>query len=163
MGYLGEEIMGIGPSYASLIGESRTQPLWDNCLETHYPDASDIEILRKTSEQYMKTILSYEDKDLSRFQTIIDHRIVAWSIATPRPQTSDPGYIAKYGGMWNDDRKQPDHVEQRICVCTGRQIAIVPSAAKPGDVIIRFWNCSAAILMRPCVGNANTQDTNMAP
>ncbi|KAI0383032.1 heterokaryon incompatibility protein-domain-containing protein [Hypomontagnella monticulosa] len=158
IGYLGGEILELGPSCASLIEDPSSQPLWDSCLEAHYPDACDIETLRGINERYMATLLDYEDKDLSRFRAIIDHRIVAWSISTRRPQSSDPAYIAKYEDIWNNEQIQLTSLEQRICVCTGRQIAVVPSAARTGDIIIRFWSCNTAILMRPYVDNTSFQD-----
>ncbi|KAI0518121.1 hypothetical protein F5B22DRAFT_601770 [Xylaria bambusicola] len=28
-------------------------------------------------------------------------------------------------------------------------MGLIPSAAEPGDIIVRFWNCDAAVVMRP--------------
>ena len=40
-------------------------------------------------------------------------------------------------------------VGPRICLGTACFIGLVPPAARPGDIIVQFWNCSAAIVMRP--------------
>jgi hypothetical protein len=44
----------------------------------------------------------------------------------------------------------------RIFLGTGYVMGLVPSAATPGDVLVRFWNCNTAIVMRPI----NTKPTS---
>ena len=63
--------------------------------------------------------------------------------------------------MWEDiaERKYYNAAGPRICIGTKRLIALVPAATEVDDVVVRFWNCSAAFMMRPvsnvgCCDNA---------
>jgi hypothetical protein len=51
--------------------------------------------------------------------------------------------------------------EPRICLGTGYVMGLVPPAAQLRDIVVRFWNCDAAIVMRPVT--TPTTDTTAAP
>ncbi|OTA81910.1 hypothetical protein M434DRAFT_401183 [Hypoxylon sp. CO27-5] len=148
-GYLGGEILAVGPSNPQSCSSYQE---WLYCLESSVPrPKDDIEILRKTNEQYMSKISNYSDRRLSRIQGIMNPRIIGWNSKESRTRSSDPEYVAKYNKIWEyagDQLAQP-----KLCVCTGNQVALVPSATRPRDVIVRFWGCSTAIVMRPYKGS----------
>ncbi|KAI1378306.1 heterokaryon incompatibility protein-domain-containing protein [Hypoxylon crocopeplum] len=162
IGYLSGEILEIGPEYTSLMSSFHSHQEWQHCLETHYNTPFDLGILRRTDDGYMAKLLTYGDKDVSRIQEIKSRRVVAWNPTGQKPQNSDPRFNAEYEKIWEDthERKQNHSNGQNICICTGYQIAIVPSSAKPGDVIVRFWDCNAAIVMRPVTNVAEDQTTS---
>lgn len=143
------EILRLGPEYSSLVGSFRAQQEWVNCWGSYYHKPFDLETLRRMDEQYAAKIMSYEDKVLARIQEIRSPNTVAWRIAdgSRRPETSHPNYVAEFNNMW--DSKQNRTEEPRICLGTGYLIAVVPPGAMVGDIVVRFWNCDAAILMRP--------------
>ncbi|KAI0145938.1 heterokaryon incompatibility protein-domain-containing protein [Hypoxylon sp. NC0597] len=145
IGYLCGEILAVGPSNPR---SCRSHQEWLYYFESRaHHSENDIEILRETNEQYMSEILNLSDRQLSRIQGFINPRVIAWSPERTGTPSSDPEYVAKYEKIWKgagDQQAQP-----RFCFCTGNHIALVPSATRPGDVIVRFWNCSTAIVMRP--------------
>ena len=144
------EIVQLGPFYSSLVASFRAQQEWLSCWETHYHASGDLELLREKDERYISKILAFSDEDLSRIQEIRSPETVAWHVAEGgRPDTSDPSHAVEYGKIWDTNQRQGTPNSPRICLGTDYLIATVPPSAKPGDVIVRFWNCSAAIVMRP--------------
>ncbi|KAI1777836.1 heterokaryon incompatibility protein-domain-containing protein [Hypoxylon cercidicola] len=157
LGYISGEVLEIGPMYTDLISSSRSEEEWLSCFEHYYSNPDDLEVLRRTDERYMTKILGYGDKELSRIRGIKNPRVIAWGFTEQRPQCSNSIYAAEYEKIWEDgERKQNHATEQMMCLCTGHQIGIVPSTAKRGDVLIRFFDCSAAIIMRPRTENQQT-------
>jgi len=149
---LSGEIVQLGPNYASLVASFRAHQDWLNCWNDYYYKPIDLETLRRIDEEYTAKIMSYGERDLARIQEIRNPSIVAWRIAGGRrPKISDPWYAAEYEKMWDtvDDSEQRLLRGPRICLGTGYLIGIVPPAAQVGDVIVQFWNCDAAIVMRP--------------
>jgi hypothetical protein len=157
IGYVSGEILRLGPEYSSLVGSFRAQQEWVNCWGSYYHKPFDLETLRRMDEQYAAKIMSYEDKDLARIQEIRSPNTVAWRIAAGgRPETSNTSYVAEFDKMWeNMHGSEQNRTEApRICLGTGYLIAVVPSVAKVGDIVVRFWNCDAAVLMRPIIPQA---------
>lgn len=149
MGYVAGEIVQIGPDYWSLIGSSRAQQGWTSCWVDHYQKTEDLEILRRINEEYTAKIRYYEEKDVDRIRCIYNPHITAWCVGHDKHQlkSSDSSYPVEYKMMCAD--MDADKQTPRICLGTGYVTGLVPPTAKPGDVIIRFWNCDAAIVMRP--------------
>jgi hypothetical protein len=148
-GYLSGKIVQLGPRYTSFVGSFRAQQDWLNCWEDYYHKPVDFETLRRINERYTAEIVSYEEMDLARVREIRNPNTVAWRVAGgAKPQRSDPRYAIEYGKMW-DDNEQGQPSEPRVFLGTDYLIGLVPSAAKIGDFLIRFWNCSAAIVVRP--------------
>ncbi|KAI1417814.1 heterokaryon incompatibility protein-domain-containing protein [Hypoxylon sp. FL1857] len=143
IGYLGGEILGFGPDNPQSY---RSQEEWQYYLESGgYYTEDRTKTLRETNAQYMSKICG---RRLSRIQSIINPRVTAWHWEDPRTQSLDPDYDydAEYKKIWegaDDQLAQP-----KFCVCTGNQVALVPSTAQPGDVIIRFCESCTAIVMR---------------
>jgi len=148
-GYLSGKIVQLGPRYTSFVGSFRAQQDWLNCWEDYYHKPVDFETLRRINERYTAEIVNYEEKDLARIREIRNPNTVAWRIAGGvQPQRSDPRYAIEYGKMW-DDNEQGQPSEPSIFLGTDYLIGLVPSAAEIGDFLIRFWNCNAAIVVRP--------------
>lgn len=99
----------------------------------------------------MAKIMDYENNDLARIREIRSPSTLAWSVAGGRrPEDSDPNYLFQFDKMWdNMDNDESRSNGTRICLGTDHLMAVVPAAVKVGDVVVRFWNCDAAILMRP--------------
>lgn len=100
----------------------------------------------------MAKIMDYEDKDLAKIREIRSPSTVAWGVAGGRrPEDSDPSHPFQFDKMWDnmDNNDQSQSNGSRICLGTDYLMTVVPAAVKVGDVVVRFWNCDAAILMRP--------------
>jgi hypothetical protein len=104
---------------------------------------------RTGPEEYAAKILDYEQRGLDRIRDIRNPHVTAWLVTRNdhQPRISDLSYAAEYETIWADI--QVDKREPRICLGTGYVMGLVPPAAKLGDVVVRFWNCDAAIVMRP--------------
>jgi hypothetical protein len=160
-GYLSGKIVQLGPRYTSFVGSFRAQQDWLYCWEDFYHKPVDLETLRRINESYMAEIVRYKEKDLARVREIRNPNTVAWRIAAGvNPPRSDHRYATEYDKMWNDNEQgQPS--EPRLFLGTDSLIGLIPSAAKIGDFIIQFWNCNAAIVVRPInlgIGAVSTVD-----
>jgi hypothetical protein len=153
IGYLSGEIVHLGPTYSSLIGSFRAQQDWLSCWGKYYQKPGDLETLRKIHEQHMAKIMDYEDKDLARIRELRRLSNVAWRVAGGgKPENFDPSQAVQFDKMWDNMHNNEESSQSkgpRICLGTDYLMAVVPAAVKVGDVVVRFWNCDAAILMRP--------------
>lgn len=121
---------------------------WD----VHYNETSHLGILRRKYETFTARIMSYEERDMARIRNIQSPSTVAWRIAgTSAPKSLAPGCATDFE-IVPDVQGNCEPVQSigpRICLGTACLIGLVPPAARPGDIIVQFWNCSAAIIMRP--------------
>lgn len=146
------KIAQIGPDYASLVRSPGAVHDWVECWDQVYDLDHDLEVLRAMNEEYMFRIFRYTDKDLARICPIPNHSAVGWylSLAPPVHNLSDPGYLSCYRKIWNRGASnEAGNSRPRICLGTNHVIALIPPEASVGDLIVRFWNCNAAIVMRP--------------
>ncbi|XXH04757.1 hypothetical protein Hte_011179 [Hypoxylon texense] len=153
MGYISGEVLEMGPGYTALMSSPRSEREWLSRCEAYYDNPDDLETLRRTYEIYMTKILRYEDKDLERIRGIKSPRIMGWDFTEEEmSQCPSPAFTTeRFGSIWPTERKEWEQGHssgQTMCLCTGHQFGIVPSITKPGDVLIRFLDCSATIVMR---------------
>ena len=150
VGYIAGEIVRLGPGYNSLVSSSRAQQDWNSCWMDHYDSSEDLEALRRIDDEFAAGIFQYEEKDVDRVCNLRHPLVAAWSVTmgSNRPQSLDfSSRVADYEAIWAN--LQADKQEPHVCLGTGYVIGLVPSAAQLGDIIVRFWNCDAAIVMRP--------------
>ncbi|KAF2430666.1 hypothetical protein EJ08DRAFT_714302 [Tothia fuscella] len=103
------------------------------------------------AEDYTIKIIAYDKEDLDRIQELRNPGIVAWRMERSRPQSSE---LERSSAWHYANGTMTKLSEPRICLGTDRVMALVPSAAQAGDVIIQFWNCSAAVVMRPVLSGS---------
>ncbi|KAI0122396.1 heterokaryon incompatibility protein-domain-containing protein [Daldinia grandis] len=153
IGLLSSRVLRLGPELESLIESPQIEREWQGCYGDYYREP-ELQYIRKAGENYMARAMDYDDGQLMKIHEIWQPLVIAWPITDSKPRTDDPQYLAEYPKAWEESRggreRGPDiGVGPRICLGTNRLIALVPSAARPGDVIVRFWGCNAAIIMRP--------------
>lgn len=167
VGYIAGEILRIGPGYGDLVGSHRAQQDWTSCWDEFY-DSEQLSTLRQLDEEYMTRIFEYEEQDLGRIRNIPDPFAIGSRILVDRrPEEDKHGAPINGTARSNSDLSHSISSEQesfyiasdeegrhvdgnaRISLETGYFIGLVPPAAKEGDIVVRFWNCSAAIVMRP--------------
>ena len=149
-GYIAGEIVRLGPGYNSLVGSSRAQQDWNSCCMDYYDSSEDLEALRGIEEEFAAGIFQYEEKDVDRVCNLRHPHVTAWSVTmgSDRPQSLDlSSHVADYEEIWAN--VQAGKQEPHICLGTGYVIGLVAPAAQIGDIIVRFWNCDAAMVMRP--------------
>jgi len=158
MGYLAGNITDIGPDYSALVGSFRAQETWMDCCENAYARSGDSETVRELNETYSAKIIDYSEPELSRIREIRNRAVVAWHVdvrgPTPSRDSDELEHSRKHAQMWEDiaEQKGCNPAGPRISIGTNRLIALVPAATEVGDVVVRFWNCSAAFVMRPASG-----------
>ncbi|KAI2779902.1 heterokaryon incompatibility protein-domain-containing protein [Daldinia loculata] len=153
IGFLSSRVLRLGPELESLIESPQIEREWQDCYGDYYKEP-DLQYIRKAGENYMARTMEYDNGQLMRIHEIQHPDVIAWPIADSKPRTDDSRYLAEYAKVWEEsqgcrERGSDIGLGPRICLGTNRLIALVPSVARPGDVIIRFWDCDAAIIMRP--------------
>jgi hypothetical protein len=152
LGYIAGEILHIGPNYHFLVGSSSAVQDWTSCWTDYYQKEVDLELLRRMNEQYTANILEYVETDLARISPIQSPYVTAWRHGEPRPHSMHPD-----ASPFQDDspiKTSPEDRNKppRICLGTGQVMGLVPPTSRIGDVIVRFWGCNSAIVMRPLTG-----------
>ncbi|KAF2829590.1 hypothetical protein CC86DRAFT_286712, partial [Ophiobolus disseminans] len=149
IGFVAGRIVQIGPDYVSLVSSSSAAQDWMSCWGDHYQTEADIEILRWIYEEYAAKILDYENTDLSRIRDIYDPYVSARPLSRMENDCKVPGpsQATKIPSLQTTEGAVSEGAH--ICLGTGHVMGLVSPAATVGDVIVKFWNCDAAIVMRP--------------
>ncbi len=112
---------------------------------------------------FMEKIMNCADRDIHRVRNLRYSDTDAMGCMKLAGQVSSDAAIQQaYMDLWSsipEDDKTPS--DPYICVGTDNLMALVPSGARPGDVVVRFWNCNAAMVMRPCL-TSSRQSTKKA-
>ncbi|KAI0976931.1 heterokaryon incompatibility protein-domain-containing protein [Xylaria arbuscula] len=143
VGYIAGKILRLGPENSSLIASSRVQQDWTSSWLEVYEKEEDMEVLRRIGEDYTAKLLNFKESDIGRVRNILNTEVTAWP-ATLKETAPEHSEHKETRVNTPAENRQP-----RICLGTGYLMGLVPSAAKPGDIIVRFWDCDAAIVMRP--------------
>jgi hypothetical protein len=143
-------IVQLGPDYMALAGSSSATQDWKSCWDEHYVLPTDLEKLRRTYEEYEAKVLDYEHADLARIRALISRsgvfarRINAEAYRRPLPFVDYTGIQTIFQTGTSTKIQIP-----RICLGSGYVIGLVPPQARVGDIIVQFWNCDTAVVMRP--------------
>ena len=165
IGFISAVIIYIGPDHGSLVASFQTYQDWVKSWNGHYKKPSHLDMLRRKNETYMARLMSYEKRDVDRVRNIQGTSTVAWRITEGSAhRRSAPGFAEEHETVrdvtGDDEPAQSD--SPRICLGTNGLIALVPPAARAGDIVVQFWKCSAAIVMRPInllvSGSSTTND-----
>jgi len=141
------EILELGPDYDLFVGSSSEVQNWTDCLARQYRKDEELEVIRGIGEEYAARILDYNHHDLARIRPLSHPQTLAWRISRslgggePTRKINEESYMT--------DIASNRYQTPRICLATGYVMGLVPPAAQVGDVLIRFWGCEAAIVMRP--------------
>ncbi|KAK4449019.1 heterokaryon incompatibility protein-domain-containing protein [Podospora aff. communis PSN243] len=156
MGYLAGEITELGPGYSALVGSFRAQQGWLNTCEMAYDDSNDLETIRALNEAYSTRLLAFGNEELHRIREIQSPSVIAWHGEKDCLQPARVELEQMYERLWGGLRQRRMQGatnngpgEHRICIGTEHVIALVPPSTAVGDVIVRFWGCDAALVMRP--------------
>ncbi|GAP92621.2 putative HET domain-containing protein [Rosellinia necatrix] len=175
-GYLAGKIVGLGPSYAAFVGSFRHQTAWRTGWRRHYRKEQDLQQLREMEERYAAKILEYREADVARVARIRtnaggggggDDFVAFYSpddgpldeLTNPQQQggADDGARILDNllaGRAARDDDDRPDGApgdggEVRRFLGTNYCMGLAPPGAAAGDWVLRFWDCDAAVVVRP--------------
>jgi len=143
-GYIAGRIASLGPTYTEFIGSFRSRQRWVGSWEAQYGRDEDLAKLREMEEKYEVKIIGYSKAELDLIVPIDSPETVAWSplhidgAATPAGVT-----FARRGGPDDNPASEPRRfLGDDLCM------GLAPSTAQEGDLVVRFWNCDAAIVVR---------------
>ncbi|EGY20903.1 HET domain-containing protein [Verticillium dahliae VdLs.17] len=149
-GYIAGRILSLGPRYTEGLGCSRADQHWLASSKTYYTKAGELETLRRTEASYKTKILAYSSQDLRRICIIDSASAIAWGILQPPPDepVSLPPLVCTMASRQAGDSAAANREPVRF-LGTSLLTGLAPASAGVGDIIIRFWNCDAAIVVRP--------------
>jgi hypothetical protein len=149
-GYVAGTIVHLGSGYSEFVASYWEQQRWVSSWELNYRGA-ELSKLRQMEEEYSTKILSYGDSDLARITTIRSHHNLVWPSerrkAYPVKRSGAPIFYEQLA-IHARNAKPTDPVR---FLGTNFCIGMVPPEARSGDLIVRFWNCDAAIVVRPAL------------
>jgi len=142
-GYIAGTILHLGPTYSDFVGSSHHQQLWTGSWDEHYTADSDLTRLREMESTYEERIINYESRELGRIACIDSPETVAWS---PLRNAEPPaGFSSAFHGP---ETKRGCSGEPVRFLGDKHCMGLAPASARVGDVVVRFWNCNAAIVLR---------------
>lgn len=148
LGYIAAKILKVGPSYTELISSANATYDWVDCWEDSY-EMHQLAELREVNETYLRRITRYTDEDLAYIRPIKSYGTMARPVRVGTNGGVDLDvYTAAFEVLWSDEPSIQD-TNPHICLSSGHLIALVPAMTRVGDIIVRFWDCSTAAVMRP--------------
>jgi hypothetical protein len=133
-----------------LLGSSvRDYHDWRGQVERYYARTPHAAFLRKSNRRFEEILLEPGYPNLFRIREI-GSPIVAWCLRATEPNNSAQVFVKQYQKMMS--MVQAGHSTRRslrICLDSNSLAALVPPVVQPGDVLIRFRGCDAAVAARP--------------
>lgn len=159
-GYVAGKVIDLGPSYADFVTSIRHETAWKTKWRKHYRRESDLSQLREIEEIYAAKILNYSDADVARVAPIRDESFVAF-----RSPDNGPLDDLTAAGTHVDSADTINRMLNMLTVKSVPQaepngkvswflgtdycIGLAPPGTVVGDWVIRFWDCDAAVIVRP--------------
>ncbi|OIW26984.1 hypothetical protein CONLIGDRAFT_656231 [Coniochaeta ligniaria NRRL 30616] len=142
-GYIAGRVVHIGPTYRDFVGSYHEQERWVASWDTHYHAAHDLEKLREMEEAYSTKIINYSETDLARIRHINNNSARAWEILDSAP----PAELRRSLPHHDEDSEPVRFLGSEFCM------GLAPAGVKLGDLVVRFWNCDAAVVLRTAIGD----------
>ncbi|OAL56197.1 hypothetical protein IQ07DRAFT_497431 [Pyrenochaeta sp. DS3sAY3a] len=144
LGFIAGTIVQFGPEYLSLMRSLAAAQDWTNCWTDHYQTDIDLETLRIINEEFTEIVLGYEDADLAQVRNMRNRHVSAWPVGGGDGRKPKQQCSSQLQSQESSSIKGP-----WIFLGTSYVMGLAPSAAVVGDVVVRFWNCNAALLCDP--------------
>ncbi|KAI1171852.1 heterokaryon incompatibility protein-domain-containing protein [Nemania sp. FL0916] len=159
-GYLAGKILDLGPTYTDFVRSGRQQKAWTAKWRKHYRKEPDLVKLRQMEETYSAKILKYSEADAARVAPIRGEPFVAFFSPDDGPLdtlTAAPADVDGETIMNNmlstlatkDIPEAPPDAPVNRFLGTDHCMGLAPAGAAIGDWVLRFWDCDAAIVVRP--------------
>ncbi|RWA05547.1 hypothetical protein EKO27_g9560 [Xylaria grammica] len=159
-GYVAGRILDLGPSYADFVASFRHQTAWRTKWRKHYRKEPDLSQLREMEEKYAAKILKYGEADVARVASIQEESFVAFRSPDDGPLDELTAARSGASGVQIIDNilttlsaKGAPEVAGSAKVTrflgTDYCMGLAPPGTAIGDWVIRFWDCDAAIVVRP--------------
>ncbi|KAF2965914.1 hypothetical protein GQX73_g7663 [Xylaria multiplex] len=159
-GYVAGKIVDLGPSYADFVASFRHQTAWKTKWRKHYRKEPDLMQLREMEETYAAKLLKYGEADIARVASIREESFVAFRSPDDGPLDDLTAVRSDTNGVEIIDNilttlsakgvpeAAPNGKVTRF-LGTDYCMGLAPPGTALGDWVIRFWDCDAAIIVRP--------------
>ncbi|KAL8416120.1 hypothetical protein RB596_006612 [Gaeumannomyces avenae] len=149
-GYIAGRILHLGPSYDEYIGSHLKHSQWLQSWSRYYTDHGDLGELRKMEEQFSTKIIEmYTDADVARVKAF-EHDLTCAILSPTQPISGKELASAASAGRASLQRRvaslQVSSRPPRRFLGSDLCMGMVAGEAQVGDVILRFWNCDAAVV-----------------
>ncbi|KAI0537911.1 heterokaryon incompatibility protein-domain-containing protein [Xylaria digitata] len=159
-GYVAGKIVDLGPSYADFVASFRHQTAWRAKWRKHYRKEPDLTQLREMEENYAAKLLKYGEADIARVAPIREESFVAFRSPDDGPLDDLTAVRSGTSGVQIIDnilttlsaKGVPDVAPSgKVTRFLGTDycMGLAPPGTALGDWVIRFWDCDAAIIVRP--------------
>ena len=122
---------------------------WYSTWDNYYHERNDLEILHRLNERFTHKVIPYSTKDISRIREFSNPYISARGFSAARRRKVSEAE----SGPSHTTRKELDAESSfespRMFIGTNHYIGLLPASARADDVIVQFWNCDAALVLRP--------------
>ncbi|KAL8388239.1 hypothetical protein RB595_009368 [Gaeumannomyces hyphopodioides] len=152
-GYIASKILHLGPTYDEYIGSHWNHSQWLQSWPRFYPEPGDLEQLREMEEQFSNKIINmYTDADVARVKALEDMASCCFAFSVLAAGTYNPDEVVE--NATGETSPKPLLSLQGTCrpprrfLGSDRCMGMVPGEAQVGDLIVRFWNCDAAVVVR---------------
>ncbi|KAL8414516.1 hypothetical protein RB594_005666 [Gaeumannomyces avenae] len=153
-GYIAGRILHLGPTHDEYVGSHWHHSQWFRSWSHYYSEPSDLEQLREMEEQFSNKIVSmYTDADVARVSAWEDMAscCFAFSVLALSKYTPDGVVEAMKGKISTVKHSVSPQGTCRLprrFLGSDRCLGMAPAEAQVGDLIVRFWNCNAAVVVR---------------
>ncbi|KAI0517557.1 heterokaryon incompatibility protein-domain-containing protein [Xylaria bambusicola] len=159
-GYVAGRVLDLGPSYADFVASFRHQTAWKTKWRKHYRKEVDLAQLREMEETYSAKILNYSDADIARIAPLLEESFVTFRSPDNGPLDDLTAAGTHVDGIQIIEsmlstlsaKTVPQTVpDGRVSRFLGTKycMGLAPPGTVVGDWVIRFWDCDAAIIVRP--------------
>ncbi|KAI0401896.1 heterokaryon incompatibility protein-domain-containing protein [Xylaria palmicola] len=163
-GYLAGKILDLGPAYGDFVGSFRHQTAWRTKWRRHYRREPDLQGFREMEEPYAAKILAYDEVDVARVARIQSDAFVAFrspddgpldQLTDTRADTDRAGIIDGLLESHSIEAAEEAAAEPAPSgqvyrfLGTDHCMGLAPAGAAVGDWVLRFWDCDAAVVVRP--------------
>jgi hypothetical protein len=158
-GYVASRVLILGQSYSSFLGSRRSPPEWHASWKNCY-SLEDLPELRRIDAEYSARISDLCSSEVDRVRPI------------KSPSTVGQRYTDEEDNLFPDaatNNQAPNKDNDPIRFLGSNYcMGLAPSTTKIGDIIVRFWSCDVALVMRrdTCryrlVGRGHVKDTRRA-
>jgi hypothetical protein len=142
-GYIAGSVSRIGPSYSDFVGVYSSRQQWMGTWDRLYTADEDLAKLRMLEQAYEAKILDFGEEELARIAPIDSPVTVGYSPFRQKELPADSSSTKTAAASSSGEPKR--FIGENLC------LGMAPSNANTGDLIVRFWNCDAAIVMRPSI------------
>lgn len=156
-------IVHLGPSYSDTVSSFEAEKGWKASFERYYDKSKDLTQLRKQEELHTARLVEMTDTEVAKICSLESPKVegldgdstnAAWfdlDWLTDKPYgKQDDSVLEQLRAFANmiPLKEQHNPQEPRRFLGSNCFMGLAPGDAKLGDLIVRFWGCDVAVILR---------------